>query len=535
LRSTMQDGPNAIRDPDLSRTAREAAGVLLYGLAWWLGYHVSTDYWFLPAGLRFACLLATSRRLWIWLALSEFVAIGAIVLQSDGYRTWSGFVLGVVAPWMIHAMVVSVADRRGALREPDTPRRMGRLLLAMLAAALSTAVLLSTMRYLENPSSFSDPLLYVLRFAIGDYIAILIVVPIWLHASARRFAGAGAILFDLVWLFVPLLALVLLVPALRSHAVSYVGLLALVPMVFMVFRHGWEGAGWSLACTSVALYAIGEALDLRVTREIMQVFLALVGSISLMLGAAIVALRRAHDALASRNDALAVQAGELRALSERLVRAQEDEQRRIARELQGELEQGMTALGTRLGMLARTPLEPTQIAAVDSLRSLAQDIHASVREVLHHMRPALLDRHGLEHALRAGPIRDLLADAEVQFALRVRGSLAALDLDVQGAIYRICQEAAIDCVRQRRGQGFSIDLRTSGLKPGQQAVELDVIYGPISSAHADGDDMIPAPDLLPGTRDRVIALGGRYRCSTADDAIRHHVEFVAVATGAPRA
>ena len=75
-----------------------------------------------------------------------------------------------------------------------------------------------------------------------------------------------------------------------------------------------------------------------------------------MLGAAVRALRQARDALAERNAALAAQALEMRALGERLVRAQEDEQRRVALELQGELEQGMTALGTRLGLLARTPL-----------------------------------------------------------------------------------------------------------------------------------------------------------------------------------
>jgi glucose-6-phosphate-specific signal transduction histidine kinase len=511
---------------DLARSARDAVAILAYGVAWWLGYHVSTDYWFLPAGLRFACLLATSRRLWVWLALSEFAAIASIGVASDGYRTWTGFALGVVAPWLVHASVVRIADRGNVLRQPDTPRRMGRLLLAMLAATLLTASLLTTMQSLESTEALDDPLMRLLRLSIGDYIALLIVTPIWLHATSRRFAGALAIGFDLMLFFLPLLALVLLVPALRSHAVTYVGLLALVPMVFMVFRHGWEGAGWSLACTSIVLYAIGEALDLRVAREIMQAFLALVGSISLMLGAAVVALRNARDALAGRNEALAAQAGELRALSQRLVRAQEDEQRRIAQELQGELEQGMTALGTRLGMLARTPLEPAQIAAVDSLRSLAQDINASIRDVLLHVRPVVLDRHGLEHALRAGPIRDLLFDADVQFDVRVRGSLAALDPDVQGSIYRICQEAAIDCVRQRRGRRFWIDVRATDLAASQQSIELEVACGP-SGLGAGEHDTGAVPELLPGTRDRVLALGGSYRCSIEQDDIRHRVAFVA--------
>jgi glucose-6-phosphate-specific signal transduction histidine kinase len=517
---------------DLMRPWREAAWIAAYGLSWWLGYHVSTDYWFLPAGLRFACLWAAPRRLWPWLAASEFAAILVVVLQGSGYRTWPGFVLGVFAPWLVHAGAIAIANPAQDARDPDTPWRMGRLLLAMLGAALLTACLLTAMSFAETGPEFSDPLLHVLRFAIGDFIAMLIVVPIWLHVSTSRLAGAAGIARDLALFFVPLLALVLLVPALRSRAVVYLGLLALLPMIFLVFRHGWKGGGWTLAFTSVVLYASGELLHAPVTREVMQLFLAVVGAISLMLGASVTALRSARDALSARNEALAVQAAELRALSQRLVRAQEDEQRRIAQELQGELEQGMTTLGTRLGMLARTPLEPAQMAAVDSLRGLTQDIQASVRDVLTQVRPMVLDRHGLEHALRAGPIRDLLTDAEVRFDVLVRGALSELDADVQSAIYRICQEAALDCVRRQRGRRFELALRVVGIGSGQHAVELDLGCG---LADADGgNDGADAPvDLLPGTRDRVLALGGDYRCKVDAGTLRHEVRFVAGDGAAP--
>ena len=102
----------AVSDVELRRPWREAGWVLAYGVSWVLGFFVSIHYWFLPAGLRFACLWYAPRRLWSWLALSEFAAIVLVVLQTEGYRTWSGFALGVVLPWLTHAAVVLIALRR---------------------------------------------------------------------------------------------------------------------------------------------------------------------------------------------------------------------------------------------------------------------------------------------------------------------------------------------------------------------------------------------------------------------------------------
>lgn len=521
-----------IADAVVRHPWREAGWVLTYGVAWVLGYYVSTYYWFLPAGLRFACLWCAPRRLWPWLALSEVTAILMMVFvwQVDAYRTGLGLVLGVFAPWVVHATVIALSLRSRVDRIPDTPRRMGRLLVAMLAAAVLTAVVLTWMSLLEGRAGVTYPPLQLLSYAIGDFIAMLIVVPIWLHLTGLSGQSSWRMFVELLLFFLPLLAIVLLIPAAQPHAVTYVSLLALVPMVFMVFRHGWQGGGWTLAATSVAVYAIGEALNSPVTREIMQLFLAIVGAVTLMLGASVAALRRTHSILSESHAALASQSVELRALSQRLVRAQEDEQRRIAQEMQGELEQGMTALGTRLSLLARTPLEPTQMAAVDALRGLTQDIHASMRDVLLHLRPVVLDRHGLEHALRAGPIRDLLSDADVSYELSVRGELVRLDADVQGALYRICQEAAIDCVRRRRGHRFEIALTVATPSPHEHVVDLCVDYDsePVGRMRIEGG--IESSEAgLPATRDRILALGGEYRCRSDGVSIRHVVRLVTVA------
>lgn len=497
---------------------RDAATVAAYGVAWGLGFFVSTYYWFLPAGLRFACLWWAPRRLWPWLALAEFAAILLVVLSVDqGYRTWVGFALGVFLPWAVHAGVIALAQRGVDHRLPDTPWRMARLLLAMVAAAFLTAIALSAMSAVEGATVAQEEKMNLIAFAIGDFIGMLIVTPIWLHlASARRQALGLRPFIELLALFLPILAVLSLVPTLRPQAVTYTAVLILAPMVVMVFRHGWEGGGWGLALTSVAVYALGEAFDTQVTRELMQLFLSIVGAVSLMLGAAVRALRAARDALTERNIALAAQAQEMRELGQRLVRAQEDEQRRLALELQSELEQGMTALGTRLGLLTRTALEPAQMAAVDSLRGLTQEIHASMRDAVLRLRPLLLDRSGLVEALRSGPIRDLLLDAGVAMGVVVQGDPAELEIDVQGAIYRICQEAATDCVRRAGGKRLEIDLRVDAAA--QDSVRLQIGYD-------DRSGTLGRDPSLPATRDRVLALGGDYECVPGPDGLQHRIRI----------
>jgi glucose-6-phosphate-specific signal transduction histidine kinase len=507
-----------------TRAWRDALGVIAYGVAWVLAYHVSTIYWFLPAGLRFATLWCAPRRLWPWLALAEYAALLEIVLQGEGYRTSLGFLLGVLLPWPVHAALVMLARPPAAERAPDSPGRMARLLTAMLAAVMTTALLLTTMSAVEEGHPLAEPASRALAYAVGDFIAMLMLVPVFLQLSLPGSARLPRLLGELLLWFVPLLLLVLAVPAMRARAASYVGLLALVPMVLMVFRHGWPGGGWALACTSVAVHVLGLGTAPLVPRELMQLFLATVGAVTLMLGAAVTALRQARDAMAQKSEALAAQAAELRALSQRLVRAQDDERRRIAQDLSDEMEQGLAALGTRLGLLARTPLEPSQMAAVDSLRALAQSVHGAMRDVLGHLRPAVLDRHGLERALLEGPLHDLLADAGVRYEHSLRGPVGALDADVGNALFRICQEAALDCVRRARGRRFELVLVAT---PHGTAIEvaLRLCY----ERGAEAASAAPETAWLPGARDRVLALGGSYDCEADAAGIRHRIGFVAAA------
>jgi len=96
------------------------------------------------------------------------------------------------------------------------------------------------------------------------------------------------------------------------------------------------------------------------------------------------------------------QHGELRALSARLADAEEQERRRIARELHDQVGQNLTALGISLNILRtqlpRSGTGPLQGRIDDSLK-LLEETTARVRELMIELRPPLLDDYGLAAAV----------------------------------------------------------------------------------------------------------------------------------------
>lgn len=505
--------------------------VLGYLALWVLSFQVSTVYWFLPAGLRLSALWLTASRRWGWFALADIAAIVMVTVWDRGFDSWLGFALATFVPWCACAFAVLVLRPGGVYAAPESPARMGSLLGAMAIAALLDALAQAGMAQLEGRALLSQGAHYVFGYLIADYVGMLMLVPIALQVlqpagasgERRRIAGEVAVMF------LPLYALLGVLLALDSRAAVYAALLAFVPMMAMAFRHGWRGAGWAIGVASFPLHLAGTRMPLPMPGEMLQLLLGIFGSVALLLGAAIGSLQRMNAALADRNrreraanERLAAQADELRELGRRLARAREDEQGRLAHELHDELGQMVTALGTRLGLMARKCDDPEVIASLHAQRELVQRIQESIREVLHALRPPVLDRFGLEAALREGPIERLLADVAVDYHPQFSGPVAGIGADVASAIYRICQEAATNCVRHARAQNFRLQVDAAPAWAGGMEVHLRIEDDGVGM-DADAADR---GNGLRGIRDRVLALAGDYRCDSDAGGTRHLIWFI---------
>jgi signal transduction histidine kinase len=175
---------------------------------------------------------------------------------------------------------------------------------------------------------------------------------------------------------------------------------------------------------------------------------------------------RFNEVLAARED--------LRRLSDRLVTVQEEERRNLSRELHDELGQAMSAILIELGNLD-SALAGAQIRwdAMRTVRRMAEDNVAKVRNMALLLRPAMLDELGLVPALRWHA-----REVARRTGLKVKMIAGELNDDLPDAIrtciFRVVQEAINNCVKHsqatevrvmihRDGDGLSISVQDNGV------------------------------------------------------------------------
>ncbi len=162
-------------------------------------------------------------------------------------------------------------------------------------------------------------------------------------------------------------------------------------------------------------------------------------------------------------------------LSRRAMLSQEEERRRMARELHDRTSANLAAIQLNLKAVERSVL-PTAPEEQDLLHETGQllgDTIISIREFCAELRPALLDYAGLEEA-----IRSLAAQFERRTGIAAevdhRGGLSGrLPPAVEADVFRIVQEALLNCAKHsqanrvrivvsERGGHFSVEVADDG-------------------------------------------------------------------------
>jgi PAS domain S-box-containing protein len=147
---------------------------------------------------------------------------------------------------------------------------------------------------------------------------------------------------------------------------------------------------------------------------------------------------------------------QLRALAARLIHAQEEERRRLARELHDDLSQGLALMEMQLQSL---PQEAAQLGhASEPIAQLIRHCRAlsdQVRSLSHALHPSILADLGLESALR-----NLIEDVDGTQGVAVRLSLTRvpsdLPLPVATALFRVTQESLRNVVKHAPGSEVTI-------------------------------------------------------------------------------
>ncbi|SEH62567.1 PAS fold-containing protein [Methylobacterium sp. 275MFSha3.1] len=148
------------------------------------------------------------------------------------------------------------------------------------------------------------------------------------------------------------------------------------------------------------------------------------------------------------------------ALLRRLGEAQENEQRRIARELHDQVGQTVTGLSLGLKSMERLLARGATAEAgrqVEWLQSLAGEIGRDIHRAAVDLRPTALDDLGLREAL-ATLLRDWSQRHGIRADLEFLSEATRLPAAIETAVYRIVQEALTNVLKHARAASVSVSV-----------------------------------------------------------------------------
>jgi Signal transduction histidine kinase len=149
---------------------------------------------------------------------------------------------------------------------------------------------------------------------------------------------------------------------------------------------------------------------------------------------------------------------ELRRLSQSLITAQDEEQRRIARELHDGLGQDLTAAKMMLGALIQPHQTSEAKAQVLAEANVMMDrAIQQVRTISHLLHPPLLDEMGLLSALR-WYTEGFAKRSGIETTLEVPREFPRLGPEVETAIFKIAQESLTNVFRHAAAQHATLKL-----------------------------------------------------------------------------
>ncbi|MFL6970568.1 MAG: MASE1 domain-containing protein [Xanthobacteraceae bacterium] len=421
--------------------------------------------------LFIALLLVPERRWWLFIAAS----FPAHALAESGVGMPVGQMLVAFATNCMVAVLNAVAVRRLLHGPPWLADLRKASLYVLITAGVSPAI--SALGGAFVPIMGGGPFNEYWHFWSSWYLANVLtsltlgpVLLIWLSENPRssasippaRVVEAAA----LAAILVVVCTLAFEISA-RTVASSFLPAVLYSPLPFMLWatlRFGGKGASGAILVVTVVLIwrtLKGPTLFIGADPETnvlaLQVFLAGLAIPVLLLGAAIDELR--HAAQTTRD------------LAGSVLTAQDEERRRIARELHDSTGQNLIATSMLVDRLRNT-LPASAGATIDQLDETIRQSIDEVRTVSYLLHPPLLDEAGLELAVRHF-VDGLCQRSGLRIDLDVAPDLGRLSSEIELALFRVVQEALTNVSRHSGSANARIGLRR-GTARGKRGVILTI-------------------------------------------------------------
>ena len=197
----------------------------------------------------------------------------------------------------------------------------------------------------------------------------------------------------------------------------------------------------------------------------------------------------------------------LRLLSGQLLHLQDQERRRIARELHDSAGQILAALGMNLSLVEseNATIAPGAAKAIKECLSLVQQLSSELRTIAHLLHPPLLDEVGLASGLRSY-LEGFTERSKIKVELELPEDLGRLPQDLETSIFRVVQECLTNIHRHSESAVARVRITRSDA---QISVEVEDEGKGIPAEKRAAMDSGGSPGVgIRGMRERLRQLGG---------------------------
>ena len=200
----------------------------------------------------------------------------------------------------------------------------------------------------------------------------------------------------------------------------------------------------------------------------------------------------------------------VRHLSGRLLRAHDEERRRLGRELHDSTAQTLAAVSINLALLneyADFSANPKASKVLAETTDLAEQASRELRTLSYVLHPPTLDQAGLRSAL-SWYVDGFSKRTKIRIELEIAPGLERLPQDVETALFRIVQESLSNVYRHSGSSTARVRLT---LASGEIALEVSDEGKGLPASALDGTNpaLVPPGVGIAGMRERMHQLGGR--------------------------
>ncbi|MEW9572238.1 MASE1 domain-containing protein [Rhodanobacter sp. Si-c] len=460
---------------------------IVYLAALFLFRAVSIQHWFILTGFHLAALLLVPYRYWPALFIADTAYLAYVSYDHLDQFGLSWAVLNTIPSLAYEAPVVwwfrerwQLFPTRGTVNMPIF------VLCVLIIAIISTAETIVELQFATLPPGYvihySEA---TARLMLGNFMGVLTVAPVTLVVYQSLVTGnlqwrrwfrtllESRFLAESALGVFPLIAFLVWLGTHNPQVRTMVQMAMFLPVVFMAFRYGWQGAAVAGTLASLGVVTLMPATDDPVTMQA-ETLVAMAVSTMLLVGARMSTLTRRVEqerfdsrmamALAHRNVAL----GE----AQLQITAQALEQFRS-------LSHDVFSL-----MLRR---ERQVLHAVDDTgyRRHVESAQEQLFLLTDSLDPSMLRERGLPGALAQGALARILHEAGIKYWCDLRGTLGVLPQSMNLAVYRVVCEAIAEACLKHEPSDVLVKVRCGARGRAWVVVAIEARWDLARSRHVD--------------------------------------------------